>query len=510
MSLPFPSNEKTLLELELLVRAHHPLWLCETTEEDRLEQLLGDLADRVKIPFFSWSPITALVRHAPGAESTRTLGTESLTKCLAFLAQANYEGIFLLKGVGKSLDDATIVAQVKELYRLYFGHHGTLVLTSAVVELPPDLEPLVSPIEIPTPTLEEYYRYVRTVLADVASQRAVKIDLDSAGVSELLQGLNGLSFFDVRRVITRAVVDDGRLSREDLPLVLDVKKRIIQRAGVLEFFPHAHAMDEVAGLENLKAWLRKRHRAFLDPSGAKRFGLEPPRGLLLIGVQGCGKSLTAKAIATEWKLPLVRLDPSNLYTKYLGESERNFKKAVSVAESLAPVVLWVDEIEKALSQGGEDSGTSQRVFGTFLAWLQEKRANVFVIATANDISRLPPELLRKGRFDEIFFLDLPNERARREILDVHLRRRGREPSDFDVAALAAASPGFSGAELEQAVVAALYSAFELGEALSTEHMRREIAGTRPMSITMAEPIGRLRDWARDRAVHAEIADNTPD
>ena len=279
---------------------------------------------------------------------------------------------------------------------------------------------------------------------------------------------------------------------------------------MLEFFPHAHAMNEVAGLENLKAWLRKRHRAFLDPSGAKRFGLEPPRGLLLIGVQGCGKSLTAKAIATEWKLPLVRLDPSNLYNKYFGESERNFKKAVSLAESLAPVVLWVDEIEKALAQGGDDSGTSQRVFGTFLSWLQEKRANVFVIATANDISRLPPELLRKGRFDEIFFLDLPNERARREILDVHLRRRGREPGDFDVASLAAASPGFSGAELEQVVVSALYTAFAAGEDLTTDHMGREIAGTRPMSVTMAEPIAHLREWARDRAVHAEISGERSD
>jgi len=411
----------------------------------------------------------------------------------------------LLEDVGESLSEPENIASVKQLYRTYFNHRGTVIVAGASLTLPADLEPLVSIIELPQPTLEEYYDYVRAVLTEIATFRAVKIDLDSRGVSELLQGLSGLSFFDVRRIITRAVVDDGRLSREDLPLVIDAKKRILERSGVLEFHPHDRTMADVAGLENLKSWLRKRHRAFTDASAAKRFGLEPPKGLLLLGVQGCGKSLTAKAIANEWQLPLVRLDPGTLFTKYLGESERNFRKAVSVAESLAPVVLWIDEIEKALAQGDSDGGTSQRIFGSFLHWMAEKKKNVFVIATANDISRLPAEVLRKGRFDEIFFLDLPDVGARRAVLDVHLRRRRRDPATFDLAAIADATEGFSGAELEQLIVAGLYASFAEGVELDTAELLREAAATRPLSVTMSESITQLRAWAKDRAVLADGA-----
>jgi SpoVK/Ycf46/Vps4 family AAA+-type ATPase len=271
---------------------------------------------------------------------------------------------------------------------------------------------------------------------------------------------------------------------------------------VLEYFPHEHQMGDIAGLNELKEWLRKRQAAFEDPRRAKEYGLTPPKGLLLIGVQGCGKSLCAKAVASEWKLPLIRLDPSNLYNRYVGESEKNLRRAIRLAEAMAPVVLWIDEIEKSLSQEDADGGPAQRIFGTFLAWLQDKKENVFVIATANDISKLPPELLRKGRFDEIFFVDLPDGDARRRILEIHLRRRKRDPSKFDLVRLVELTQGFSGAEIEQAVVSALYTAFSREEELDTEAIAEEIQLTKPLSVTMAERIEGLRAWASDRAVFA--------
>jgi SpoVK/Ycf46/Vps4 family AAA+-type ATPase len=261
-------------------------------------------------------------------------------------------------------------------------------------------------------------------------------------------------------------------------------------------------MGDVAGLGELKGWLRKRQAAFEDPGRAEEFGLTPPKGLLLIGVQGCGKSLCAKAVAAEWKLPLIRLDPSNLYNRYVGESEKNLKRAIRVAEAMAPVVLWIDEIEKSFSQEDADGGPGQRIFGTFLGWLQDKKENVFVVATANDISKLPPELLRKGRFDEIFFVDLPEGDARRRILEIHLERRKRDPSKFDLVRLVDLTDGFSGAEIEQAIVSALYTAFSREEDLTTETIAEEIELTKPLSVTMAERIDALRAWAQDRAVFA--------
>jgi SpoVK/Ycf46/Vps4 family AAA+-type ATPase len=284
--------------------------------------------------------------------------------------------------------------------------------------------------------------------------------------------------------------------------VLQAKRQIIERSGVLEYFPHEHQMGDVAGLRQLKDWLRKRQAAFEDPRRAEEYGLSPPKGLLLIGVQGCGKSLCAKAVAAEWKLPLIRLDPSNLYNRYVGETEKNLKRAIKLAEQMAPVVLWIDEIEKALSQEDAEGGPAQRIFGTFLGWLQDKKESVFVIATANDISKLPPELLRKGRFDEIFFVDLPGAEARERILHIHLEKRRRDPAKFDIAQLVEQTDGFSGAEIEQAVVSALYTAFSRQEDLTTELLLKEIALTKPLSVTMAERISSLRDWAKDRAVFA--------
>ena len=491
-----------LRDLEVLVNAHHPLWVVETVEEDRVRTILAHLADRVELPLFVWHPVTGLGRvdAPPGPGSP---GTDTPKGCLAFIEQANMEALFYLPSFPLDSEEPAVAARVKEIYKRYFKHRGALVLTTPEVDLPRGLDPLFTHVELHTPTAEAYHRFITQVIRDIGMRRAVRVDMTPEDVSALLNALHGLTFFEVQKIITQAVVEDGALTRADLERVLDAKRRIVERSGVLEYFPHDHALGDVAGLGNLKRWLRKRRAAFTDPARAKEFGLSPPRGLLLLGVQGCGKSLCAKAVASEWGLPLLRLDPSNLYQKYFGESERNLKRAIKTAESMAPVVLWLDEIEKALGQGDQDGGTSQRVFGTFLAWLQEKKESVFVIATANDISKLPPELLRKGRFDEIFFVDLPDAATRADILGVHLKKRGRDPGAFDLRNLGAQAEGFSGAELEQVVVSALYSAFAEGVDIDDAYLAHEIDATRPLSVTMAEKITDLREWASERAVRAD-------
>jgi len=508
VTIRIPTNESKLEELLLLVRAHHSLWTFVTPEHDRVQQLLTEVAARLSMRLSIWSPATGLVRQR--SDGSVLAGTDSLAKCLLHLADSNTEELVLFEDIGDSLRDAETVARIKHLHRLYSRHRGTIVFSGAELTVPADLEPLATPVELPIPTRAEYYHYVKAILADLANQFPIEVDLDSSGVTELLQSLSGLTYVDVHRIITRAVVDDGRLSRDDLPLVLAVKKRILERSGVLEFHPADRTMSDVAGLGGLKSWLRRRHRAFVDPAAAKAFGLDPPRGLLLIGVQGCGKSLCAKAVAAEWKLPLVRLDPGRLYSKYLGESEQNVRRALSLAEAMAPVVLWVDEIEKAVGEGRDhDGGTSERVLASFLTWLQDKRSNVFVIATANDITRMPPELLRKGRFDEIFFVDLPDARARAAILTLHLTKRGRDPHAIDLEPVVAATDGFNGAELEQLVVSGLYAVFADGGDLDAARLVAEARATRPLSVTMDEPIARVRAWAKDRAVMADAETPEP-
>ena len=495
-----PPSADQLRELEILIRAHHPLLLVDSVEEDRVHVLLEHAAEQTGLPLFSWNQVEGLRRELPDPGQTPDSGPPQ--KALAFIERSNLEAIFHLRGLGPYLHEPAVIAQIKSIHKKYFGHRGAVVVTGHAMDMPPAVEHLFTPLSLHAPSAEAYHSFVQAVLRDLANRLQVKVQLSSADVSKLLSALHGLTFFEVRKIITQAVVEDGVLGREDIVRVLEAKRQIIERSGVLEYFPHDHQMGDVAGLDELKGWLRKRQAAFEDPRKAEEYGLSPPKGLLLIGVQGCGKSLCAKAVAAEWKLPLIRLDPSNLYNRYVGESEKNLKRAIKLAEAMAPVVLWMDEIEKALSQEDAEGGPAQRIFGTFLAWLQDKKESVFVIATANDISKLPPELMRKGRFDEIFFVDLPREDARKRILEIHLERRKRDPVNFDLRRLVDLTEGFSGAEIEQAVVSALYTAFSRQEDLSTAAIAEEIELTRPLSVTMAERIDALRDWAKDRAVFA--------
>ena len=494
-----PSADQ-LRELEILVRSHHPLLLVDTVEEDRVHLLLHHAAEHLDLPLFSWTQVTGICRELPEPGKTPESGPPQ--KALAFIERSNLEAIFHLRGLGPYLHEPPVIAQLKSIHNKYFQHRGAIVLSGQDIDIPSALKHLFTPLELEAPTPQAYHAFVKSVLQDLAQRVQLKIELSSADVSKLLAALHGLTFFEIQKIITRAVVEDGVLGRQDIDRILEAKRQIIERSGVLEYFPHEHRMGEMAGLDELKGWLRKRQAAFEDPGRAKEYGLTPPKGLLLIGVQGCGKSLCAKAVAAEWKLPLIRLDPSNLYNRYVGESEKNLKRAIRLAEAMAPVVLWIDEIEKALSQEDADGGPAQRIFGTFLGWLQDKKESVFVIATANDISKLPPELLRKGRFDEIFFVDLPNSEARRRIFEIHLERRKRDPAKFDLLRLVDMTDGFSGAEIEQAVVSSLYTAFSRQEDLTTEAIAEEIELTKPLSVTMAERIDALRAWAKDRAVFA--------
>ncbi len=495
-----PPSDDQLRELEILIRAHHPLLLVDTVEEERVHVLLEHAAEHTGLPLFSWTQVDGLCRELPEPGHTPESGPPQ--KALAFIERSNLEAIFHLRGLGPYLHEPAVIALIKNIHKKYFGHRGAIVVSGHAMDIPPAIEHMFTPLDLHAPSPEAYHSFVQAVLRDLALRLPVKVQLSSADVSQLLSGLHGLTFFEVQKIITQAVIEDGILGREDLVRVLDAKRQIIERSGVLEYFPHEHEMGDVAGLGELKGWLRKRQAAFEDPKKAKEYGLSPPKGLLLIGVQGCGKSLCAKAVAAEWKLPLIRLDPSNLYNRYVGESEKNLKRAIKLAEAMAPVVLWMDEIEKALSQEDAEGGPAQRIFGTFLAWLQDKKESVFVIATANDISKLPPELMRKGRFDEIFFVDLPGDDARERIFEIHLKRRNREPAKFDLPRLVHLTDGFSGAEIEQAVVSALYTAFSRQEELTTEAIADEVELTRPLSVTMAERIDALRDWAKDRAVFA--------
>lgn len=497
-----PVAEEDLRDLELLIRSHHPLILIDEPDEARIVSVLAHVARRLDLPLLRWSAHRGLARV--GTDNTAIYKTESPEQCLAHLTSANSETLAYLSGFLPHLEERGVASRVRELHDALSGHRGAVVLAGTPADLPDGVARLFSSVRLHVPSRESYHRYVSAVLADLKQRMPVRVELTSADVAELLEHLKGLPFYEVRKIITQAIVEDGRFARDDLRKIIDAKRQAIERTGLLEYIPTQGETGEVAGLRRLREWLDKRRLAFRDPMGARAAGLTPPRGLLLTGVQGCGKSLCARAIAESWRLPLVRLDPASLYRKYFGESERNLRRAVRTAESVAPVVLWIDEIEKAFGGSGEtDGGTSRRILGSLLTWLQEKQESVFVLATSNDISQLPPELLRKGRFDEIFFVDLPSAAVREEILRVHLRKRGRTPEAFDLASLALATEGFSGAEIEQVIVAALYTAFAEGAELTTEHIRHEIGETRPLSVTMAERIDEIRAWARGRTVPAD-------
>jgi len=474
--------------------------VIETSEEDRAVALVERAADRLRLAVFVWRRATGLRRQG---ESAAVYGTQDPRAALGHVAASELPALYVFHSLAGELDRPEVADHLREAAEQLTGRPGAVILTGADIAVPETLRGVVGRVRLPRPTRQEYEEVVHRVVHGLSAQSRVEVTLTPQDRDRLLANLSGLALSEAEMLLTRAVVEDGRLDAADIARVVEAKRHLIEQDGLLEYCPSAGSLTEIADLVRLKEWLEKRRTFMDDPERARRFGLEFPRGVLLVGVPGCGKSLCAKAVAAAWGLPLVRLDPGALYDKYIGETEKNLRAAIRSADRLAPMVLWVDEIEKAFAAGGEgDGGTSQRVLGTFLSWMQERRDEVFLVATANDVERLPPELLRKGRFDETFFVDLPDEAARAAILAIHLRRRGQVADRFDLSLLARESKGYSGAELEQVVVSALYTAYAANGSLTDRLLLDELRQTPPIVSTAREKIARLRAWAGGRTVPA--------
>ncbi len=489
-----------LRTLEILITSRTPFIAIETLEEDRVEQALERVAQRLNIPLFVWT-MTRGLRRAGALEPL--YDTKEPLKALRNLSDLPNAGIYLMKDLYRSLGDAAVVRTLQDLARAFSHDRRAIVLTAPRVELPSELATLASLVKLELPTEEDLRALAQEVFGTLSRQHRLGPPPDPDVLDKIATALRGLTLFEAERALTRAVLDDLTLGPRDIEVIAQMKKEILSRDRVLDCVPQKEGLDDVGGLRGLKAWLEKRRDA-LTPE-AKKFGVEAPRGILLLGVQGCGKSLAAKAVAKTWSLPLLRLEPGRLFDKFIGESEKNLDRALATAERMAPCVLMIDEIEKGFASvvsSDSDGGLSRRILGRLLGWMQEREAPVFLVATCNQITALPPELMRKGRFDEIFFIDLPGLDERRQIFAIHLTRRHRDPKSFDLDALAAAAEGFSGAEVEQAVVAALYTAFARRAELTTEDILEEIKATRPLSVTRAEEIDALREWAKGRTVPA--------
>ena len=488
-------------ELRLLVNSHHPLITIETAEESRVEELLSEVACELGVAFYIWSVTTGLAREG-GAPLYHT---EDPDQALANIGLTKGDAIFLLKDFARYCEQDRICRRVRELAGSFRTARRSIVISGASLRLPAELDGDAVPFHFALPDAKELLPEVKEALARVTRENRISVTLDAPSISQLAQNLVGLPLEEAVRTVQMCALKRGRCDAELLTDVLEAKRRVLRQEGLLEAVRRDASFNDVAGLARLRAWVAKRKSA-LTPEG-REFGLEPPKGVLITGVQGCGKSLAARAIAGEWDYELARLDAGALYDKFIGESERKFRKALELAQKLSPMVLWIDEIEKAFasaSAGSDaDAGLSQRLLATMLTWMQDRETGVFLAATSNNISSLPPEMLRKGRFDEIFFVDLPNEPVRETLFGLHLKKRGREVSAFNLPKLAQASEGFSGAEIEQAIVSGLYTAFSQKQPLSTEVLLGEIRGTQPLSVTRAEEIQALREWAKARAVPAD-------
>jgi len=493
-------------ELDVLIRARYPVIYINSWEEERVERLIQEIAERRNKKFFVWTFTQGIVKYGSdpqrGKSGNRT--TDPIAALDAVLDQID-PAIFLLKDFHPfSASERCNVAVIRKLRDVAVhlrDSYKTIVIVAPTVQIAPELQKDVTVLDFPLPNPEHFDQLLDRIVEDVRENSQIQIAIDTGDREKLLHAARGLTLREAENVFAKTIVVDGKLTADDVDMVFSEKQQIIRKSGLLEYYESDERLAHVAGLNNLKDWFRKRSIAFTEQ--AARFGLPPPRGVLLLGVQGCGKSLIAKAVASLWRLPLLRLDVGRMFSSLVGSSEENIRRAIQTAESVAPVILWIDEIDKALAGstngGGSDGGTSSRVFGTLLTWLSEKTVPAFVIATANDISHLPPELLRKGRLDELFFVDLPNMEERRDVLRIHLAKRGRDPARFNLDLLARSSEGFSGAELEEAIVSGLFDALSQKMDLNTEIVLQSLQQTVPLSKTMSEELHRLRTWAAGRA-----------
>jgi SpoVK/Ycf46/Vps4 family AAA+-type ATPase len=506
-----------------LLRARFPYIYVGTWEEERVLGMIREVArnaDLVRTPraVFTWSCTDGLV--GPGAPPKEQC--EAPIEALGFIARHAEPAIFVFKdfhiffGMEKREQDHQVIRKLRDLAPALKSSPKpkNVVFLAPVVKLPLELEKEITVLEFDLPGVGEIGDLLRGMIDSNQRSGRLTVELADADIDRFSHAALGLTLHEAENAFARAMVQDARLNPEDIETIYEEKSQIVKKTGIVEFVKSDVNIDDVGGLENLKRWLKKRDKAWLAP--AQKYGVPAPKGVLITGVPGCGKSLLAKAIGSAWQLPLLRLDVGRVFGMYIGMSEENIRTALRTAEAVAPSILWVDEIEKGFSKSGEgDGGTSTRIFATFLTWMQEKVKPVFVIATANDISALPPEMLRKGRFDEIFFVDLPTRRERAQIFKLHMHKRLKDPqvlgslriTDEACSKLAEATPGFIGAEIEQVVISALFEGFAESRSLTWNDFGRAIKSTVPLSVTQAERIGEIRAWANQRAVAASAPED---
>jgi len=492
-------------ELNVLIRAKYPILYIVSWEERRIEQILRHAAGQLRKKLYGWT-ITDGIRPLDDYDEKRPdPATCSPLNALDAIAASQESAIFVLKDFHPFLDDRhpindqpIIVRRMRDITNHLKESRKTVVILSPLLVFPPELEKDIIVLDYALPLPDEMAQSLDRVIRSAREISGIKLDFDAETREKVLAAAQGLTCTEAENVFAKSLVMTRSL---DVDIIISEKKQIIRRSQILEYFEAAEDMAYVGGMPLLKEWLAKRALAFSER--ARQFGLPEPKGLLLLGVQGAGKSLIAKAIASQWRLPLLRLDLGSLFSEMVGSSEQNMRTSLRLAESVSPCLLWLDELEKGIagmaSSHLSDAGTTARVFGSFLTWMQEKTAPVFVVATANDISILPPEALRKGRFDEIFFIDLPTLPERKEIFAIHIARRGRDVTQFDLNALAHISDNFSGAEIEQAIISGLYDAFEAGHDLTQDDILSAIQHTIPLAQTMETQINALRSWARTHA-----------
>ncbi len=482
--------------LSLCIRARYPIIYMLSWEENRVETLVQEIAQKTKKQLITWS-LTQGFNPSPGD----TGQTNKPEEALLAIGESNLKAIFLLKDFHPFLEKELVVRMLRDLVFKLKRSYKTVILISPILKIPPELEKDLTVFDFPLPEAPELGTLLTNILGPYMNSRDINIELSPELKEKVIQATLGLTLNEAENVFSKALLKDRGFTEKDLPDIIQEKQQLIRKSGILDFIGFSTKLGHVGGLAKLKQWLRKRSLSFSEK--ARKYGLPEPKGLLMVGVQGCGKSLAAKAIAAEWNLPLLRLDVGQIFDSFIGNSEANMRKAIGLAETMSPTILWLDEIEKGFSginaSGSGDTGVTARVFGTFLTWMQEKTKPVFVIATANNIEQLPPELLRKGRFDEIFFIDLPNQEERKNIFQIHIALKKRNVQKFDLDQLAESTHDFSGAEIEEAVISAMYQSFSENRDFNTEDVLSAVAETVPLAVTAREKVEALRNWAKERA-----------
>lgn len=484
-------------ELRRHIASKYSLINVVTFEDYRCAKTVADLCKmgfKTPLDFFTWSSTDGLVQNDKKID-----GTQDPIKALDVVISHEPSAIFLFKDLDSDLkDNPKLIRKLRDTYQALKNNFKTMIMTSAVAYVPTELSKEIAIIDFPLPTPAELEKLLNATLD---SLKGIPIELVEQDKDDFIKSALGLTWDEARLAFSHAFSGRKKITRDAVKVVIEEKCRIVRKDGILEYIDVDFSMDEIGGLENLKEWLLARTRFFSKE--AEKFGLTPPKGVLLTGIAGCGKSSCVKAISQFWRLPLMRLDMTKVYGGVVGNPEETMRRALQTVEAVAPVILWIEEIEKGVAgftQG--DGGVTARIFSSFLTWMQEKKALVFIAATANQIDQLPPELLRKGRFDEIFFADLPDEKERADIFKVHILKRSHDPAKFKLVDLAKATPGFSGAEIEQVVASGMYLAFNQKRKFNDLDLYREISKTVPLSTTMSEQIKVIKRWADNRAVRA--------